>query len=66
MALAARRNDDAIASSRGDYVIVGDDETDRPTAGSRILHGLQIIMIIVLALLSFAIFWVLGLILNVF
>jgi hypothetical protein len=66
MALAARRNDDAIASSRGDYVIVGDDEADRPTAGSRILHGLQIIMIIVLAVLSFAIFWVIGLLLNVF
>ena len=49
-----------------DYHVVGRDEPDRIGAGTRILHGLQILVVAVIAVLSFAIFWVVGLLLNVF
>ena len=56
----------AVAIARDDYLVMGDPEPDRPGVGARIVHGLQILLILVLAVLSFAIFWVVGLLLNVF
>jgi hypothetical protein len=56
----------AVVMARDDYLVVGDVEPDRPGVGARIVHGLRILLILVLAVLSFAIFWVVGLLLNVF
>jgi hypothetical protein len=50
----------------GDYLVVGRDEPDAPGIGARIAHGFMILMVLVLALVSFAIFWVVGLLLNIF
>jgi hypothetical protein len=63
---ALRRDGDPIALRRDDYLVEGDREPEGPTVGARIIHGLQIITIIVIAALSLAIFWVVGLILHIF
>jgi len=63
---AMRRDVDPIGGPADDYLVVGDTDPDRLGIGARIAYGLQIVLIIVLALLSFAIFWVVGLLLNVF
>jgi hypothetical protein len=56
----------AVAIEHDDYLVVGDVEPDRPGVGARIVHGLQILLILLMAALSFAIFWVVGLLLNIF
>jgi hypothetical protein len=63
---AMQRQGNPISAPAGDYLVVGDTDPDRPGIGARIAYGLQIVLIIVLAVLSFAIFWVVGLLLNVF
>lgn len=49
-----------------DYHVEGDADEGRPTVGLRIVWGLQILLIIVLAILSFAVFFVVGQLLNLF
>lgn len=66
MPLQTQRRANPAGAPADDYQVVGGPEPDRPGAGARIVHGLQIVVIILLAALSFAIFWVVGLILNVF
>jgi hypothetical protein len=63
---ALRRDVEPVAPRRDDYLVEGEREPEGPTVGARIIHGLQIITIIVIAALSLAIFWVIGLILHIF
>jgi hypothetical protein len=65
MALTLRRDDEPISAPTDDYLVEGEEQPNRPTAGARIAHGLQIALIIALAVLSLAIFWVLGLMFNI-
>ncbi|MBV8776718.1 MAG: hypothetical protein JO032_13595 [Alphaproteobacteria bacterium] len=58
--------EEAAAGPASDYLVVGRDEPDPPGIGARIVYGLQIVVILLIALLSFAIFWVVGLLLNIF
>lgn len=58
--------DAPTAATADDYLVVGRDEPDRPGIGTRIAYGLLFLLIVVLAVLSFAIFWVVGLLLNIF
>jgi hypothetical protein len=49
-----------------DYHVVGRDEPERAGAGARLVQGLLLVLILVLAVVTFAIFWVVGLLLNIF
>ncbi len=55
-----------IATTADDYLIVGRDEPERPGFGTRIAYGLLFLIILVIAVLSFATFWVAALLLNIF
>ena len=48
-----------------DYHVEGDAAADQPSTAMRIVHGMQIVLIFVLAVLSFAVFWLIGLMLNI-
>ncbi|HWD59845.1 MAG TPA: hypothetical protein VG308_16275 [Stellaceae bacterium] len=48
-----------------DYLVEGDEQIDQPSAAARVVHTLQIVMIFVLAVLSLAVFWLLGTVLNI-
>jgi hypothetical protein len=63
---ALRRDVDPIAPRKDDYLVEGEQQLEGPTVGARVIHGLQIITIIVIAALSLAVFWVVGLILHIF
>ena len=49
-----------------DYLVEGATEPETPSAALRVVHGLQVVLVIVLAALSFAVFWLVGTILNLF
>ena len=49
-----------------DYAVEGDRTFERPTATGRVVHALQIVLIVLVAVLSFAMFWLIGLMLNLF
>jgi hypothetical protein len=65
MALAMRRDAASGDTATDDYLIVGEEEDERPSAGTRIVHGLQFVLILVLAALSLAVFWLIGMMLNI-
>ena len=48
-----------------DYHVEGREEVYLPTIGARIAYILRMLMVLVMAVLSFAIFWVVGLTLNI-
>ena len=48
-----------------DYLVEGDAAVAPPSTAVRIVHGLQIVLIVILAALSFAIFWLVGLMLDI-
>ena len=48
-----------------DYLVEGDTAAAGPSAALRIVHGLQIVLIVIMAALSFAIFWLVGLMFNI-
>jgi hypothetical protein len=58
--------DGTVAIERDDYLVIGDVEPDRPSVAVRIVHGLQVLLILLMAVLSFAVFWVVGLMLHIF
>jgi hypothetical protein len=69
--LGRQRNDDAgsVGHSdelRDDYVIEIETERPRPPASFQIVRLLQAVLIIAIAALSFAIFWMVGLIIGIF
>lgn len=47
-----------------DYFIDGREIDDRPSVAARVVHGLEILLIVVMAALVLAIVWVLGVVLN--
>jgi hypothetical protein len=49
-----------------DYLVENDEEPIRAPAGARIVQGLQVLLILILAVLSLAVFWMVGLVLNIF
>jgi hypothetical protein len=49
-----------------DYIIETETERPRPPASLQIIRFLQAILIIAIAVLSFAVFWMVGLIIGVF
>jgi hypothetical protein len=63
---ALRRGVDPAGRRADDYLVEGEEEFVRPSSGSRIVNALQILLILMLAVLSFAIFWVVGLLFNFF
>ena len=47
-----------------DYFIDGGEIDDRPSTAARVVHALEILLIVVMAALVLAIVWVLGVVLN--
>jgi hypothetical protein len=60
-----RRGVEPISPRSDDYHIEGEDAGDRPSHAARVVQGFQIVLIVVLAVLSFAVFWLIGLMLNI-
>jgi len=65
MALTLRRDVEPISPPTDDYLVEGEEQLERPTAGAQIVRVLQIVLILVLAALSLAVFRVLGLLLGI-
>jgi hypothetical protein len=66
MALTLRRDPDPITPASDDYLVEGEGETSRPTVGAQLVQVLQILLILFLAALTFGVFWLLGLLFNIF
>ncbi len=60
-----RRGQDA-ATSNDDYVIVTGTERPQRPASLRIIRFFEAIVVIAIAILSFAVFWMAGLVIGVF
>ncbi|HTQ33981.1 MAG TPA: hypothetical protein VMI30_07415 [Stellaceae bacterium] len=60
------RRGDPISPMSDDYLVEGTEEPARPSTGAQVAHFLQIVMIFVMAVLSFAIFWLVGIAFNIF
>lgn len=63
MTMAMRRSDPISQSD--DYLVEGDQPVEQPSVVDRIIHSLQIVLVLVLAVLSLAVFWLLGLLFNI-
>jgi hypothetical protein len=61
-----RRDADPLGPPGGDYLVEGEERPYRPSAVTQAAQLLQIVMIIVIAVLSLSVFWLLGLLLNIF
>ena len=68
MALSLRGNVDPVGPPRNDdYEVEGEEQiAPAPPSSARLIQTLQVLLILVMALLSFAIFWLLGLLFNIF
>lgn len=64
MPLTMRPETERTDPRGNDYLIVGEDPNEAPPVGLRIVRVLQGFMFIVLALLSLAVFWTLGVVLG--
>ena len=62
----AMRHGDPIGPVSDDYLVEGTEEPARPSTGAQVAHFFQIVLIFVMAVLSFAIFWIVGVIFNIF
>ncbi len=60
------RGADPFDRPSDDYLVEGDELPVRPSAVTQIAQFLQVILIVVLGVLSLAVFWLMGLLLNVF
>jgi hypothetical protein len=60
------RTGDMLIGPADDYHVEGVGAGERPSAGSRLIQGLQVAVIFVVAILSFAVFWLIGVMLNIF
>ena len=56
----AQNVDPITPPGQDDYLVESDEPSGRRNTAARIVHGLQILLIIVMAVLSLALFWVLG------
>ncbi|HXP03317.1 MAG TPA: hypothetical protein VN808_04290 [Stellaceae bacterium] len=69
--LGRQKNDDARSIEHSDaliddYVIETETERPGPPASLRIVRFFQAVLIIAIAILSFAVFWMVGLIIGIF
>jgi hypothetical protein len=62
--LAMRQDAEPISGQADDYLVEGDTEV-QPTPALRAVQGLQFLVVVVLAVLSFAVFWLVGVLLNI-
>ena len=62
--MAVTMRQDAEPVPLDDYHVEGHGDDSPHTVGTRVIHSLQILMILMIAALSFAIFWVVGLMLH--
>ena len=62
---AVMRHDDPIGPLSDDYLVDGTEEPARPSTAAQVVHFLQIVLILVMAVLSFAIFWLVGIAFNI-
>lgn len=65
MAMAMRRNTGPISPRSDDYLVEGEQVIAPPSVTDRVLNSLQILLILVLAVLSLGVFWLLGLLFNI-
>jgi hypothetical protein len=49
-----------------DYLVEAETERQRPSAGFQLARLLQAVLIVAIAILSFAVFWMVGLIIGIF
>jgi hypothetical protein len=54
-----------VAPLSDDYLIEGDEEPNRPSVLLQIAHFLRILLIVVMAILSLAVFWLIAVMLNI-
>ena len=54
-----------VAPLSDDYLIEGDEEPNRPSVMLQVAHFLQILLIVVMAVLSLAVFWLIAVMLNI-
>ena len=63
---AMRQEAPATAAPGDDYLVEGEEQPYRPSVVSQAAQLLQMVMIGVIAVLSLAIFWLVGTMLNIF
>jgi len=49
-----------------DYIVERDDELPRPPVGIQIIHAFRVLMVIILAAASLALFWLVGTMVGLF
>ena len=59
-----RLSHEPIGIPADDYLIDGREIDDRPSTAARVVHALELLLIVVMAALVLAIVWVLGVVLN--
>ena len=63
---AMRGGAEPIGPRDDDYLIEGSEEPMRPSAAAQVVQLMQVVLIVILAALSFTIFWLLAVMLNLF
>ena len=63
--MAIARGADPLRGRSDDYLVEGTEEPVRPSATAQIAQFLQVILIAVIAVLSLAVFWLVGTLLNI-
>ena len=63
---APRRAAEPIGPRDDDYLVEGSEEPMRPSVAAQIVQLMQVVLIVILAALSFTIFWLLAVMLNLF
>jgi hypothetical protein len=66
MAVTLRREADPTGRPMDDYLVEGERQPAGPSIAARIVYVLQVALIIIMAVLSLAIFWTIGLWLELF
>jgi hypothetical protein len=64
-AMASRVAGDPMASPSDDYLVEGEEVSDRPSAAAQAIQMMQVVVIIIIAVLSLAVFWLLGVVFNI-
>lgn len=66
MVLTIRPEAERMDPRGDDYLVEGEGPSDKPAVGLQIVRVLQGLLVIVLALLSVAVMWMVGLMLGIF
>ncbi|MFZ2007513.1 MAG: hypothetical protein WB697_07815 [Stellaceae bacterium] len=59
------RQPEPVVTRDDDYHVEGETIVENPSIGARVVHSLQILLILVVAILSAAIIWTLGVIFGI-